>query len=107
MPPASEKLKEKDDTFVEKLVTQIIKNVQVTVRDIHIRYEDQASSLRRGSAPDWLSGSRGPPGACDPTADTCSLTCVWGEGSRRLTSSWGGGNHRGRDCLVSRPRIRV
>ncbi|XP_043195691.1 vacuolar protein sorting-associated protein 13-like [Amphibalanus amphitrite] len=40
----SEKLKEKDDTFVEKLVTQIIKNVQVTVQDIHIRYEDQITA---------------------------------------------------------------
>nr|CAD7433011.1 unnamed protein product [Timema monikensis] len=33
-----------DDTFVEKLATQIIKNVQVKIKDIHIRYEDKVSS---------------------------------------------------------------
>ncbi|XP_037079411.1 vacuolar protein sorting-associated protein 13-like [Pollicipes pollicipes] len=40
----SDALKQKDDTFVEKLFTQIIKNVQVTVKDIHIRYEDQVTA---------------------------------------------------------------
>lgn len=30
-----------DDTFVEKLTTQIIKNVQINIKDIHIRYEDK------------------------------------------------------------------
>uniref|UniRef100_A0A9J8AM67 Vacuolar protein sorting 13 homolog A n=1 Tax=Cyprinus carpio carpio TaxID=630221 RepID=A0A9J8AM67_CYPCA len=31
---------EKQDTFVEKLVTQVIKNVQVKISNIHVRYED-------------------------------------------------------------------
>jgi vacuolar protein sorting-associated protein 13A/C len=33
-----------DPGFVEKLVTQIIRNVQLTVRNIHIRYEDNIMS---------------------------------------------------------------
>ncbi|XP_061134171.1 vacuolar protein sorting-associated protein 13A isoform X1 [Syngnathus typhle] len=36
--------KEKQDTFVEKLVTQIIKNVQVKISNIHIRYEDDVTN---------------------------------------------------------------
>jgi vacuolar protein sorting-associated protein 13A/C len=32
-----------DDTFVEKLATQIIKNVQVKITDIHVRYEDKVT----------------------------------------------------------------
>ncbi|GFY45163.1 vacuolar protein sorting-associated protein 13 [Trichonephila inaurata madagascariensis] len=46
---AKSKLTEKDskddkkDTFTEKLVTQIIKNLQVKIRDIHLRYEDNFS----------------------------------------------------------------
>uniref|UniRef100_A0A5F8H0V3 Vacuolar protein sorting 13 homolog C n=1 Tax=Monodelphis domestica TaxID=13616 RepID=A0A5F8H0V3_MONDO len=32
--------KEKKDTFLEKLATQVIKNVQVKITDIHIKYED-------------------------------------------------------------------
>lgn len=31
---------EKQDTFVEKLAAQIIKNLQIRIRNIHIRYED-------------------------------------------------------------------
>ena len=31
----------KADTFAEKMVTQIIKNLQVNVTNIHIRFEDQ------------------------------------------------------------------
>lgn len=31
---------EKQDTFVEKLVTQVIKNLQVKISNIHVRYED-------------------------------------------------------------------
>ncbi|XP_077563183.1 vacuolar protein sorting 13C isoform X2 [Haemaphysalis longicornis] len=31
---------EKQDTFVEKLTAQIIKNLQIRIRNIHIRYED-------------------------------------------------------------------
>lgn len=34
-------LPKKDDGFVEKLTTQIIKNVQLTIKNIHIRYEDK------------------------------------------------------------------
>ena len=34
---------EKQDTFVEKLVTQVIKNVQVKISNIHVRYEDDVS----------------------------------------------------------------
>uniref|UniRef100_A0A8C0FN87 Vacuolar protein sorting 13 homolog A n=1 Tax=Bubo bubo TaxID=30461 RepID=A0A8C0FN87_BUBBB len=36
---------EKQDTFVEKLVTQVIKNLQVKISNIHIRYEDDVSSF--------------------------------------------------------------
>lgn len=34
---------EKQDTFVEKLVTQVIKNLQVKISNIHVRYEDVVS----------------------------------------------------------------
>uniref|UniRef100_A0A8C4TAX7 Chorein N-terminal domain-containing protein n=1 Tax=Erpetoichthys calabaricus TaxID=27687 RepID=A0A8C4TAX7_ERPCA len=34
---------EKKDTFTEKLVTQIVKNLQITITNIHIRYEDDVS----------------------------------------------------------------
>lgn len=34
---------EKQDTFMEKLVTQIIKNLQVQISNIHVRYEDNVS----------------------------------------------------------------
>ncbi|KAG8245012.1 hypothetical protein J6590_012379 [Homalodisca vitripennis] len=33
-----------DDTFAEKLATQIIRNLQVTIKNIHIRYEDRKSN---------------------------------------------------------------
>ncbi|KAG8230080.1 hypothetical protein J437_LFUL009199 [Ladona fulva] len=33
----------KNDTFVEKLATQIIRNVQISIKDIHIRYEDKTT----------------------------------------------------------------
>uniref|UniRef100_A0A8C6W9M3 Vacuolar protein sorting 13A n=1 Tax=Nannospalax galili TaxID=1026970 RepID=A0A8C6W9M3_NANGA len=36
---------EKQDTFAEKLITQIIKNLQVKISSIHIRYEDDVSIL--------------------------------------------------------------
>ncbi|KAI5632190.1 vacuolar protein sorting-associated protein 13 [Phthorimaea operculella] len=36
-----------DETFVEKLVTQIIKNVQLTIKDIHIRYEDSITNPKQ------------------------------------------------------------
>lgn len=35
----------KKDTFVEKLATQVIKNVQVKITDIHIKYEDDVSNF--------------------------------------------------------------
>ncbi len=35
------------DTFAEKMVTQVIKNLQVTVRDIHVRYEDEYTNRER------------------------------------------------------------
>uniref|UniRef100_A0A8C1ZR47 Vacuolar protein sorting 13 homolog A n=1 Tax=Cyprinus carpio TaxID=7962 RepID=A0A8C1ZR47_CYPCA len=37
--------KEKQDTFVEKLVTQVIKNLQVKISNIHVRYEDDVNQL--------------------------------------------------------------
>lgn len=38
-----DKAEEKQDTFVEKLVTQVIKNLQLKISNIHIRYEDDVS----------------------------------------------------------------
>uniref|UniRef100_A0A8C2TC19 Vacuolar protein sorting 13 homolog A n=1 Tax=Coturnix japonica TaxID=93934 RepID=A0A8C2TC19_COTJA len=38
---------EKQDTFVEKLVTQVIKNLQVKISNIHIRYEDDVSDFSK------------------------------------------------------------
>ncbi|KAM9858498.1 intermembrane lipid transfer protein VPS13A [Aulostomus maculatus] len=35
---------ERQDTFVEKLVTQVIRNLQVKISNIHIRYEDDVTS---------------------------------------------------------------
>ncbi|XP_008057305.1 vacuolar protein sorting-associated protein 13A, partial [Carlito syrichta] len=35
---------EKQDTFAEKLVTQIIKNLQVKISSIHVRYEDDITN---------------------------------------------------------------
>ncbi|XP_063050952.1 vacuolar protein sorting-associated protein 13A [Engraulis encrasicolus] len=35
---------QKQDTFVEKLVTQVIKNLQVKISNIHIRYEDDITN---------------------------------------------------------------
>ncbi|XP_073908196.1 intermembrane lipid transfer protein VPS13A isoform X3 [Castor canadensis] len=39
-----ENREEKQDTFAEKLVTQIIKNLQVKISSIHIRYEDDITN---------------------------------------------------------------
>ncbi|XP_074090395.1 intermembrane lipid transfer protein VPS13C isoform X2 [Macrotis lagotis] len=39
--------KEKKDTFLEKLATQVIKNVQVKITDIHIKYEDDITDPKR------------------------------------------------------------
>ncbi|KAI4872968.1 hypothetical protein NFI96_023652 [Prochilodus magdalenae] len=38
---------EKKDTFAEKLATQVIKNLQVKITSIHIRYEDDVSDPSR------------------------------------------------------------
>lgn len=43
-PSSAEKpLEEKKDTFAEKLATQVIKNLQVKISSIHLRYEDDVS----------------------------------------------------------------
>ncbi|KAJ1520910.1 hypothetical protein ONE63_003990 [Megalurothrips usitatus] len=44
---AEKDLLKQDDSFVEKLSAQIVKNVQVKIGEIHIRYEDRVSSLGR------------------------------------------------------------
>jgi vacuolar protein sorting-associated protein 13A/C len=38
--------KDKPDTFTEKLVTNLLKNMEVKVRDIHVRYEDSSGAAR-------------------------------------------------------------
>lgn len=38
---------EKQDTFTEKLITQIIKNLQVKISNIHVRYEDDVSIVNK------------------------------------------------------------
>lgn len=44
-PSSAEKpSEEKKDTFVEKLATQVIKNLQVKISSIHLRYEDNVSA---------------------------------------------------------------
>ncbi|XP_029916803.1 intermembrane lipid transfer protein VPS13A isoform X3 [Myripristis murdjan] len=35
---------EKQDTFMEKLVTQVIKNLQIKISNIHVRYEDDVTN---------------------------------------------------------------
>ncbi|XP_033612139.1 vacuolar protein sorting-associated protein 13C, partial [Fukomys damarensis] len=37
----------KKDTFLEKLATQVIKNVQVKITDIHLKYEDDVTDPER------------------------------------------------------------
>ncbi|KAK3913373.1 Vacuolar protein sorting-associated protein 13 [Frankliniella fusca] len=44
---AEKDLLKQDDSFVEKLSTQIVKNIQLKIGEIHIRYEDRVSSLGR------------------------------------------------------------
>lgn len=46
---------EKQDTFVEKLVTQIIKNLQVQISNIHVRYEDNVRIVILKTATDSIS----------------------------------------------------
>ncbi|XP_048251088.1 vacuolar protein sorting-associated protein 13A-like isoform X4 [Haliotis rufescens] len=38
---------EKPDTFVEKMATQVIKNLQIKVNNIHVRYEDRFTNPKR------------------------------------------------------------
>lgn len=38
---------EKEDTLVEKIAAQVVKNVQVKISNIHIRYEDSFSNPAR------------------------------------------------------------
>ena len=38
------------DTFSEKLITQIIKNVQIRIESIHIRYEDSVTKAENALA---------------------------------------------------------
>nr|XP_057944344.1 intermembrane lipid transfer protein VPS13C isoform X2 [Doryrhamphus excisus] len=38
---------EKKDTFMEKMATQVIKNLQVKISSIHLRYEDDVSDPQR------------------------------------------------------------
>lgn len=38
---------EKEDTLVEKIVAQIVKNVQVKISNIHFRYEDSFTNAAR------------------------------------------------------------
>lgn len=46
---AEKRQEEKKDTFMEKLATQVIKNLQVKISSIHLRYEDDVS--RGGARP--------------------------------------------------------
>ncbi|XP_067454112.1 intermembrane lipid transfer protein VPS13C isoform X1 [Thunnus thynnus] len=43
----SNPLEEKKDSFMEKLATQVIKNLQVEISSIHLRYEDDVSDPQR------------------------------------------------------------
>lgn len=35
---------QENDTFIEKLIAQIIKNLEVNIKSIHVRYEDKFSN---------------------------------------------------------------
>lgn len=35
------------DTFTEKMVAQVIKNLQVTIKNIHVRFEDKYTNRHR------------------------------------------------------------
>ncbi|CAD5206105.1 unnamed protein product [Bursaphelenchus okinawaensis] len=45
------------DTFTEKLVAQVIKNLQVHIKNIHVRYEDKYTDRRRPFAAGITLGS--------------------------------------------------
>ncbi|XP_029943561.1 vacuolar protein sorting-associated protein 13C [Salarias fasciatus] len=46
-PPGDAPSEEKKDSFVEKLATQVIKNLQVKISSVHLRYEDDLSDPQR------------------------------------------------------------
>ena len=37
----------KKDSFAEKFATQVIKNLQIEIRNIHVRYEDRYTNPRQ------------------------------------------------------------
>jgi vacuolar protein sorting-associated protein 13A/C len=41
---------DKDDTFVNQLMTKILNNLQLSIANIHIRYEDDSSTNHRFAA---------------------------------------------------------
>ncbi len=41
------KKEEKADSFAEKMATQVIKNLQINVSNIHIRYEDHFTNPKK------------------------------------------------------------
>ena len=43
---APEKEAPREDTFQEKLVSAVIRNLQVQVRNIHVRYEDEYTNFK-------------------------------------------------------------
>ncbi|KAL7073565.1 hypothetical protein ACQ4LE_007295 [Meloidogyne hapla] len=43
----SEQNVQTDDTFTEKLVAQVIKNLQIRIKRVHLRYEDKFSNRGR------------------------------------------------------------
>uniref|UniRef100_A0A8D3DF94 Vacuolar protein sorting 13 homolog A n=1 Tax=Scophthalmus maximus TaxID=52904 RepID=A0A8D3DF94_SCOMX len=62
---------EKQDTFVEKLVTQVIKNVQVKISNIHVRYEDDLCFVTLGSSYTALIAS------CFPSSQLVQLDSLF------------------------------
>lgn len=45
----AESLKKKDPTSVDKLIAKIIDNLQITIKNVYFRYEDQYSAVNQGS----------------------------------------------------------
>lgn len=45
----SKKKSDKPDTFTEKLITNLLKNMEVKIRDIHVRYEDSTQLQGHGT----------------------------------------------------------
>uniref|UniRef100_A0A671VJ10 Vacuolar protein sorting 13 homolog A n=1 Tax=Sparus aurata TaxID=8175 RepID=A0A671VJ10_SPAAU len=107
---------EKQDTFVEKLVTQVIKNVQVKISNIHVRYEDDVTnpncplsfgvSLKNLSL--QTSDENWNPSLLDENSrlffklvQLDSLFAYWNVNSILFS------NHRAEEALVSHPIISV